>query len=211
MNHEILGALGKQALAAVAASLLGFSPAASRAEAPAPSAPEAAPPPAPPSSPEAPTFRRALRLAPSFQYLFSRGFENVPQAGTGIFAAYEFLLTPSFNLGINLSYRIFPGKERLQQIGYGLLLKHYLAGTAPSAAVSPFVEYGLLLQGSMTSARKGAATSHDTRLSAGSDFKLLGQILFVEASYHYSRAGFFELPAVKLDNLELELGWRARF
>ncbi len=209
MMKNALDACWRAVLAASVAGAIGLLPAHSSAQ-PLPSA-TAAPEAAPPAPSPAPVPRRALRLAPSFQYLFSHAFDGVPQAGTGVFAAYEFILTPSFNLGINLSYRIFPGKERLQQIGYGLLLKHYLAGTAPGAAVSPFVEYGLLLQGSLTSTRPGAATSHDTRLSAGSDFKLLGRVLFVEASYHYSRAGFFELPAVKLDNFELELGWRTRF
>lgn len=206
MTRNALGACWRSALAAVAAGAIVLLPAHSGAQLPAP-APEAAPS----SPPSAPVPRRALRLAPSFQYLFSRAFDGVSQAGTGVFTAYEFILSPKFNLGINLSYRIFPGKERLQQLGYGLLLKHYLAGTAPGAAVSPFFEYGLLLQSSRISTRPGAATSHDTRLSVGSDFKLFGRVLFVEASYHYSRAGFFELPAVKLDNFELELGWRARF
>jgi hypothetical protein len=209
MMGNALGACWRSVLAAAAAGAIGLLPAQSGAQplAPAPSAPEAAP-----SAPTpAPVPRRALRLSPSFQYLFSRAFDGVSQAGTGVFTVYEFILSPKFNLGINLSYRIFPGKERLQQIGYGLLLKHYLAGTAPGAAVSPFFEYGLLLQSSRISTRPGAATSHDTRLSVGSDFKLFGRVLFVEASYHYSRAGFFELPAVKLDNFELELGWRARF
>jgi hypothetical protein len=185
----------------------GARNAASPERTPAPAAPRAsagAPAAAPPSFPT-----RAIRIGPSFQVLLFRPFEQTAQLGTGLFGAYEFYLTPAFALGINLSYRFHPGAEPLHQLGYGLLLKHYLAGArSPDAVFMPFLAYGLLLQMSFQGGHEGNGTSHDTRLSAGTDLRLLGTIFFIEGAWHYSRLGLFEGPTYKLDSVEIDAGWR---
>ncbi len=180
----------------------------------APAAAEVAPasPALTPAPPAKAFLDRALRIGPSYQFLFRHDFENASQSGTGLYGSYEFMLKPAFALGINLSYRYFTGAQALQQVGYGLLLKHYLANAEDESAFwRPFVEYGLLLQISMISQVPGSATSHDTRLSAGSDFNILGEWFFAEASYHYSRARFFDTIALSLDNMEIDMGWRYRW
>jgi hypothetical protein len=136
-------------------------------------------------------------------------FERISRVGTGLFGAYEFYLKPSFAIGINLSYRYHPGKSDLHQVGYGLLLKHYLGGmSSPDSVFMPFVEYGLLLQINMLPNRKGSGAAHDTRLSAGTDIRIKKQIFFVEGSWHYSRLSLFGSSPDKLDNLEFDIGYR---
>ena len=136
-------------------------------------------------------------------------FEKISRVGTGLFGAYEFFLKPSFVLGINLSYRFHPGESQLHQVGYGLLLKHYLGGTKSTTSLFlPFVEYGLLLQMNFLSSRKGFGTAHDTRLSAGTDIRVGKSFLFVEGSWHYSRLGLFDQKSERLDNIELDVGYR---
>ncbi len=167
---------------------------------------------APVITPPKPTFHtRSLRIGPSLQtFLFDPfPYAKLARVGTGLFGAYEFFLKPSFVIGINLSYRYYPGESHLHQVGYGLLLKHYLGGTkSPDSTVMPYVEYGLLLQINKLSTRKGTGTAHDTRLSAGTDFRIAKKIFFVEASYHYSRLGLFEQVAERLDNVEFDVGYR---
>ncbi len=154
---------------------------------------------------------RSWRLGPSIQTFLYDPFpyQRVSRVGTGLFGVYEFYLKPSFAIGINLSYRLFPGETRLHQVGYGLMLKHYLAGmNSPDSVFMPFVEYGLLLQINKLSNRQGTGTAHDTRLSVGTDFRIAKKIFFVEASYHYSRLGLFEQPGEPLHNLEFDIGYR---
>jgi hypothetical protein len=172
-------------------------------------APTAAPPVVTPPKPKFPT--RSLRIAPSMQVLLFKPFPyaELSRVGTGVFAAYEFFLKPSSVIGINLSYRYFPGKADLHQVGYGLLLKHYLGGMdSLDSTFMPYVEYGLLLQINKLSTRLGTGTAHDTRLSAGTDVRISQKIFFVEASYHYSRLGLFEQVSERLDNIEFNLGYR---
>ena len=139
-------------------------------------------------------------------------YQKLTGFGTGLFGAYEFYLKPSFAIGINLSYRYYAGDAALHQVGYGLLLKHYLGGTSkPNATFMPYVEYGLLLQINKISGRKGTGTAHDTRLSAGTDFRIAKKIFFVEGAWHYSRLGLFEEPSERLDNLEFDIGYRHRW
>jgi hypothetical protein len=186
------------------------APAPSTQVAPPPPAPPvaAAPPPAPPPvKPPWPT--RSLRIGPSVQVLLYKPFEKTAIVGPGIFGAYEFYLSRKFALGINLSYRLHTGAEQLHEIGYGLLLKHYLAGTdSPDSIFMPYLSYGLLLQLAFQTGHKGSGTAHDTRLSAGTDFRIAKQIFFVEGAWHYSRLKLFESSQYKLDYLEFDLGWR---
>lgn len=182
------------------------------------SAPESAPAPVPafiwpelPCNPGPAYATRSLRIGPSVQALLYDPFpfERISRIGTGIFAVYEFFLKPSATIGINLSYRVHPGESSLHQIGYGLMLKHYLAGTkSPNSTFLPFVEYGLLLQMNFLSNRKGSGTAHDTRLSAGTDIRVGKRFLFVEGSWHYSRLGLFEQKSERLDTIEFDLGYR---
>lgn len=168
--------------------------------------------PAPVVTPPKPKFpTRSLRIGPSLQVQLYEAFpyEKLSRVGTGMFGAYEFYLKPSFAIGINLSYRIHPGQADLHQVGYGLLLKHYLAGTSsPDSTFMPFVEYGLLLQMNFLSNRQGFGTAHDTRLSAGTDIRIAGKIFYVEGSWHYSRLGLFDQPSERLDDLEFDFGYR---
>jgi hypothetical protein len=169
--------------------------------------PQAPAPIAPPAKPTT----RSIRIGPSLQVqLFDPyPFEKVSNIGTGLFGAYEFYLKPSFAIGINLSYRYHPGNAHLHQIGYGLLLKHYLGGTSnPDSVFMPFVAYGLLLQINMISTRTGSGTAHDTRLSAGTDIRIAGKIFFIEGAWHYSRLSLFEKKSEQLDNLEFDIGYR---
>lgn len=172
-------------------------------------APAIATPAAPPPKATFPT--RSLRIGPSLQTLLYEPFpyQKLSRVGTGVFGVYEFYLKPSFAIGINLSYRFFPGEARLHQVGYGLMLKHYLGGmSSPDSTFMPFVEYGLLLQINKLSGRQGTGTAHDTRLSAGTDIRIARKIFFVEGSWHYSRVGLFEQTAERLDNLEFDVGYR---
>lgn len=189
------------------ALLLTVTAPAAAAEQPATAPPAPAAAVAPPAPEPFPT--RSFRIGPSFQVQYYEPFEGTRPFGPGLFSAYEFYLSPSFALGINLSYRFYPGAEQEHQLGYGLLLKHYLGGTRdPEAVFMPFLAYGLLLQITWQSAQKGSGTSHDTRLSAGTDLRLFRQIFFVEGAWHYSRLGLFESPSYKLDALELDIGYR---
>lgn len=174
----------------------------------APSAPPPPPAPAPVAAPT-PFPTRSIRIGLSFDIDYLKPFEKTSPFGPGLFGAYEFYLKPSFAIGINLSYRFYPGAEQLHQIGYGLLMKHYLYGASdPDAVVMPFVEYGLLLHVNLQSGHKGTGTAHDTRLSAGTDFRILKKIFFVEASWHYSRLSLFESQRYPMDYLEFDLGYR---
>lgn len=167
------------------------------------------PKPAPPPAEKFPT--RSLRIGQSLQTFLYKPFpyENLSRVGTGVFSVYEFFLKRSAVIGINLSYRYFPGDATLHQVGYGLILKHYLAGmNSLDSTFMPFAEYGLLLQINKLSTRKGTGTAHDTRLSVGTDIRIAKKIFFVEGSWHYSRLSLFEQPAEHLDNLEFDVGYR---
>jgi hypothetical protein len=168
-----------------------------------------APPPAKPPKVEPSFPTRSLRIGPSVQILFAEPFPKTYRAGPGLFGAYEFYLSPWFALGINLSYRFHPGTEQMHEIGYGLLLKHYLAGMkSPDSVVMPYVAYGLLLQLVFQTGQKDSGTAHDTRLSAGTDIRIAKQIFFVEASGHYSQLKLFESPAYPLHYAEIDIGYR---
>ena len=151
----------------------------------------------------------ALRLAPTYQLLTGSPFAGTGNDGTGLTSTWERMLTDKFGFGINLAWRTFPAGQAMTQIGYGLVLKHYLNGEgARGEGIRPFLEYGLLLQISTLAGRAGSGTSHDTRLTAGADLPLFGAPLYGAASYHFSTLRYFENPSIDLNYLGLEFGVR---
>ncbi len=151
----------------------------------------------------------AFRLAPTYQLLTGSPFAGTGNDGTGITTTWERMLSDKSAFGINLAWRTFPSGQGLTQIGYGLVLKHYLNSQGVRGeGIRPFLEYGLLLQISTLAGRAGSGTSHDTRLTAGADFPLLGAPLYGAVSYHLSTLRYFENPSVDLNYLGLEFGVR---
>jgi len=152
---------------------------------------------------------KALRVGPSYQGMTRTPFAGVSSLGSGISSIYEIVISPASSLGINLAFRYFPGETAgapsLSQLGYGLMMKHYVAQWT---SIQPFFEYGLLLHLSWVSDRPSSGTAHDTLLGAGTDFRLGGIPLFVAASYHFSTLKLFESPSYSLDRIQTELGVR---
>src|SRR5436190_13655666 len=70
----------------------------------------------PPSAPRAPT--RSVWLAGSYDLLLTSAFDPSSRHGFGASGAYEFHLSPRFNLGLALAYRMYPGSQLTQQLGY---------------------------------------------------------------------------------------------
>lgn len=150
---------------------------------------------------------RALRLGAQYHLL------SYPQAignagsGFGLQGAYEFIVRPRFRVDILLAYRWFPGGVALNQLGYGLFLRHYiLTDPTERSGFHPYLGYGLLMQISTLQGRSHSATSHDTGLLAGTDFFLGGQRMFFEAGFHISHASFFDTPSIPLSRYEVSTG-----
>lgn len=159
---------------------------------------------------EAPT--RSVWIAPTYQALVSDAFEPSSRHGVGAALAYEFHVSPTFNLGLTLAYRLYPGSVATQQLGYGVLLKHFFNPEWSHAdGVYPFVDYGLLLQQSFVEARRGSAVSHDTRLGVGSVLRVGGVPLYASLAGHYSRLQYFDVESTWIGYLELQLGWVQAF
>ncbi|HKO52300.1 MAG TPA: hypothetical protein VJV79_31545 [Polyangiaceae bacterium] len=179
-------------VAAVACTSVCSLPAPARAEVPA-------------DAPPAPT--RSWWLAATYDLLLTSAFDPSSRHGLGASAAYEFHLSPRFNLGLGLAYRLYPGSQATHQIGYGTTLKHFFSNQwATADGFYPFLSYGLLLQQSQVSGREGSATSHDTRLGAGAVFRTSGIAWFVDLGGHYSRLGFFDRKSTGIPYLEAQLG-----
>jgi hypothetical protein len=156
-------------------------------------------------APLAPT--RSIWLAATYQVLLHSEFEPSSRHGVGASGVYEFHLSPRFNLGLSLAYRLYPGSQATQQLGYGATLKHFFGSRwATADGVHPFVSYGLLLQQSMIEGRKGSATSHDTRLAAGAVFRSSPLALFVDIGAHYSRLNYFDRSSTLIPYLEAQAG-----
>jgi hypothetical protein len=165
---------------------------------------------APPDAAAPPT--RSWWLAPSYQLLLTSKLAPGSRHGLGAAAAYEFHVSPMFNLGLALAYRLYPGSEATQQLGYGVTLKHFFSRDWSSEeGFYPYVDYGLLLQQTYIEGRRGSAVSHDTRLGVGAVLRSWGIPLFVEIAGHYSRLQYFDIDAVPIPYLELELGWAHAF
>ena len=148
---------------------------------------------------------RALKLGLSAQIFLSQPFTgDTSQAGPGVIGVYEFLLSSRSALGIEGGYRQFFGADRISELVYGLVLKHYLLEPSPSAAVVPYLQYGLLQRIARQRGRQGAAVMYDAGLMAGTDLDLLAP-LFFELAFHVSHltslgndsrsASYFEVVA----------------
>lgn len=155
---------------------------------------------------------RSAWIAPSYQALLSDAFEPSSRHGVGGALAYEFHISPRFNLGLTLAYRLYPGSVATQQLGYGVLLKHFFSADWSHAdGVYPFVDYGLLLQQSFIEGRQGSAVSHDTRLGLGSVLRIGGIPLYASLAGHYSRLQYFDVESLWIPYLEVQLGWVQAF
>lgn len=151
---------------------------------------------------------RSVWVAPTYEFLATSAFEPSSRHGFGASAAYEFHISPKFNLGLALAYRLYPGEQRTQQLGYGATLKHFFSDRwATADGVFPFVDYGLLIQQSFIETRSGSAVSHDTRLGAGAVFRSSPLCLFLDVGGHYSRLDFFEHESTFIPYFEVQAGW----
>jgi len=150
---------------------------------------------------------RALKLGASARYLVGNPFAGKSSdAGPGLAATYEFLLSPRFALGIALGYQQYFGGEAVGLFVYGLVLKHYLL--AAPAPVRPYLQYGLLQQYLHQRGHTGAAVAYDAGLMAGTDFSLGPLPLFVESAFHVSHLSFLDLAPRNQSYLELSAGAR---
>jgi hypothetical protein len=160
---------------------------------------------APSDAPKLPT--RSVWLAATYDFLLTSAFEPSSRHGLGASAAYEFHLSPRFNLGLGLAYRLYPGSQATHQIGYGTTLKHFFSDHwATHDGFYPFVDYGLLLQQTSIAGREGTATSHDTRLGIGAVMRTSGVAFFVALGGHYSRLGFFDRKSTGIPYLDAQVG-----
>jgi hypothetical protein len=155
---------------------------------------------------------RSVWLAPTYQISFSDAFEPSSRHGIGAGAAYEFHVSPKFDVGLSLAYRLYPGEQATQQLGYGAILKHFFsAAWASQDGIYPYVDYGLLLQQTFITGRRGSAVSHDTRLGAGVVMRRWGVPLFLGVAGHYSRLQYFDIDSTSIPYFDLALGWVQTF
>jgi hypothetical protein len=154
---------------------------------------------------------RSLWLAPTYQLLLTGDLPS-SRHGLGASASYEFHVSPMFNLGLTLAYRIYPGEASTQQLGYGAILKHFFSPAWSGAdGFYPYVDYGLLLEQTFIEGRSGSAVSHDTRLGGGALIRYRGVPLFVGLDGHYSRLQYFDTDSTLVPYLELQVGWAHAF
>jgi hypothetical protein len=150
---------------------------------------------------------RSVWIAPTYQALLTG---NLPSSrhGIGAGASYEFHVSPMFDVGLALAYRIYPGGRSTQQLGYGAILKHFFSPAWSSDdGIYPFVDYGLLLQQTFIEGRRGSAVSHDTRLGGGALVRYRGVPLFIALAGHYSRIQYFDTDSTWVPYLDVQLGW----
>jgi hypothetical protein len=151
---------------------------------------------------------RSVWLAPTYQVLFTDAFGPSARHGVGAGLAYEFHISPTFNLGLSLAYRLYPGERATQQLGYGTILKHFFSARWSSdSGVYPYLDYGLLLQQTFVQGRSGNAVSHDTRLGGGALVRSWGVPLFIGLAAHYSRLDYFDTESQWVPYLDVQLGW----
>lgn len=155
---------------------------------------------------EAPT--RSVWVAPTYQVLLSDVFEPSSRHGVGIGATYDFHVSPVFDVGLTLAYRLYPGSTATQQLGYGAILRHFFdPAWSVADGVYPYLDYGLLLQQTYIEGRRGSAVSHDTRLGVGSVLRFGGVPLFVGLALHYSRLQQFDVESTWIPYADLQIGW----
>lgn len=150
---------------------------------------------------------RSFWLAPTYQALLTGDLPS-SRHGVGASAAYEFHVSPMFDVGLSLAYRIYPGAQSVRQLGYGAILKHFFSPAWSRAdGVYPFLDYGLLLQQTFIEGRSGSGVAHDTRLGGGALLRYRGVPLFIGLAGHYSRLPYFDTESIGLHYLDVELGW----
>jgi hypothetical protein len=155
---------------------------------------------------ETPT--RSIWLAPTYQLLLGDALEPSSHHGLGASAAYEFHISPTFDLGLAVAYRLYPGEVASHQLGYGAILKHFFSAAWSSRdGVYPYVDYGLLLQQTFIEGRTGSAVSHDTRLGVGAVLRGWGVPLFVGLAGHYSRLQQLDVASRWLGYVDVQIGW----
>src|SRR3954468_9226745 len=151
---------------------------------------------------------RALKLGFCAQILTSQPFTgDTSQAGPGVIAVYEFLLSPRFALGVEGGYRQFFGADRVSELVYGLVLKHYILEPSPSAAMLPYLQYGLLQRIARQRGKEGAAVMYDAGLMAGTDVFLLAP-LFFEVAFHISHLSSLGVDSRNASYFEVLAGTR---
>ncbi|MEM6558141.1 MAG: hypothetical protein AAF219_01205 [Myxococcota bacterium] len=160
------------------------------------------------SSPETPPSiqpddSRALRIGASYVVRVPDDLDITGAHGAGIWSDYEFLLSPSFALGIHLALRGYPDGDRLLQLGYGLTLRHTFVTDGP---LDLFLTYGLLVQSSWLEGRSSYATSHNTLLGAGAIAKGALEGGFVQLGYNLSGLRFFDSDTTNASFAEVTLG-----
>jgi hypothetical protein len=156
--------------------------------------------------------KRTVWIAPSYHYLFGDALGPRPGHGFGVSANYEFHISGRFNLGLLLAFREYPGDAALHQLGYGAILKHFFARDwVTEDGVFPFLDYGLLLQQSFVSGRKGSSVSHDTELGGGALFRISGVPLFFHGAAHLARLDAFDQDSEWVPYLDIQLGWAPSF
>ncbi|HTV18590.1 MAG TPA: hypothetical protein VMG12_07970 [Polyangiaceae bacterium] len=155
---------------------------------------------------------RSVWVSPTYQALFGDSFEPSTRHGVGASATYEFHISPRFNIGFALAYRVYPGSTSVHQLGYGAKLKHFFsAAWSDQDGVFPYLDYGLLLQQTFVAERSGSAVSHDTRLGGGAVVREWGIPMFIGVAGHYSRLQYFDTESRWIPYLEVELGWAHAF
>lgn len=159
-----------------------------------------------PARAEAPS--RSLWMGPTYQLLLTDAFEPSSRNGLGVGGSYEFHVSPKFNLGLALAYRLYPGEQATHQLGYGTLLKHFFSSAWSSEdGVYPYLDYGLLLQQTFIQGRSGSAVSHDTRIGGGAVVRAWGTQLFMGVAGHYSRLSHFDIESKAIPYVDVQLGW----
>lgn len=151
---------------------------------------------------------RSVWLAPSYQALLGAAFEPSSRHGVGASVSYDFHISPRFDLGLMLAYRLYPGERATQQLGYGAILKHFFSASwSYDDGLFPYLDYGLLLQQTFIEERTGSAVSHDTRLGGGAVLRRWGVPLFLGVAGHYSRLQSFDVQAKWIPYVDVQLGW----
>lgn len=125
--------------------------------------------------------------------------------GVGLEGKYEFELTSSFGVGIDLSYRRFAEERSLFQLGYGVSLRHDVLDMGKDQL---FLSYGLLVQNISLESVRSSALAHDTKLAVGFSTE---SNLYAEFAYHISSLKYFGLTPVDMSYISLGGGYRFRW
>lgn len=154
-----------------------------------------------------PTPTRSLWVTATYQTLLSDSLEPASRHGLGAALSYEFHVSPKFNVGLLLAYRNYPGDGTIQQLGYGVTLKHFFSDDwTRGSSWFPYLDYGLLQQQTFLAGRSGVAVSHDTRLGAGILFHVFDLRWTVNGALHISRLEYFDVDPLWVPYFEAQFG-----